>query len=159
MRLTSNVKQWINKGLIMDYTKSGEHEMCFEEKLFSLIGCLFSSEDVREIVADSSMFSNFTMNLLGGEDKECRTIDEIQKCIVVILDSCPNNSRSNVFKYFSELAMKSMECKVDTLQNRSATISLTSSEENTQPINEKILSLKHVLCLSFNDKSKIKPIS
>ena len=154
MRLTSNVKQWINKGLIMDYTKSGEHEMCFEEKLFSLIGCLFSSEDVREIVADSSMFSNFTMNLLGGEDKECRTIDEIQKCVVVMLESCPNNSTSNVFKYLSELAMKSMECKVDTLQNGSTTkdievLSTSTGQSSMLKVQDEMT--KEFIFLNFNE--------
>lgn len=99
-------------GLILDFSLNEESLLCVKNNAQSLLGCVFTEEYIREIIADSSKLTNFTMGLLGGEEKECKTFDQVQKCFADTFDTCKNNSTSEVFKYFSNLTMNSLECKI-----------------------------------------------
>ena len=99
--------------LMINFSMMDENLQCFTEKAFTISGCLYSSEFVKEIVNDSSKLSSFAMNLLGGEEKECASITEFQKCVLLTLDTCKDNSASSIFKYVSELLIKSMACETN----------------------------------------------
>ena len=101
--------------LISDFESKDENMACIINKVFPILGCVFSSEQVREVIADSSKFINFTMSLLEGEDRECGTFDEIQNCIIESMDSCPQTS--NLMKFKFNLMMNTMQCKIDNFQN------------------------------------------
>ncbi|CAO1415824.1 unnamed protein product [Diamesa serratosioi] len=81
------------------------------KKAIELPGCLFSSQDVKEIVDDSNKLKDFTLRLLSGEDKECKTLDDIQKCVLETFDTSPNSSTLYLITYFSEFRFKFLGCK------------------------------------------------
>ena len=80
-------------------------------KLQLTIGCVFSQDEVREIIADRSLISNFTLELLKGTDKKCGTLNEIQMCFIETFEKFDDKEFSKSFKLLSEMILKSLNCK------------------------------------------------
>lgn len=84
---------------------------CPSEKVFKLLRCLFSQAEVRELINDRSLISDFTLELLDGNEKKCRALNEIQTCFVETLDECDEKQMLLYFKLTSNIILQSLHCK------------------------------------------------
>ena len=87
------------------------HENCASNNQLRLIGCVLFQDEVKEIVADKRLISNFTLELLDGTDKKCESLNKIQQCFIETFETCDDNEISNSFKLSSVIILKSLNCK------------------------------------------------
>ena len=85
--------------------------MCYYKILFQLHGCVFSQVEVRTLMDDKSLISNFTLELLDEVNNKSGTLNEIQKCFVETLQKCDYKLISNVFNFWSDIIIKSNDWK------------------------------------------------
>lgn len=87
------------------------------QKLFQFMGCILSQNEVREVVADKSLFSNFTLELLDGNAKNCEFLNKIKMCMIETVD------RRDKFILFvkpsMDIIINSLNCKIDGQSNSS----------------------------------------
>ena len=85
--------------------------ICGLKNKLQLTGCVFSQDEVREIIADRSLISNFTLEVLDGTYKKCGTLNEIQMCFIKTFEKCVNREFINSFKQSTDMIFKFLHCK------------------------------------------------
>ncbi|CAO1415880.1 unnamed protein product [Diamesa serratosioi] len=115
LRLVDNLCKLKNQlsSSLEKITKEPEisYQKCLVQNAFPLTGCLFSQIEVRDMINDRSLISNFTLELLDGRDKKCRTLNEITMCFVETLKTCDNKELSMSIKLISDAVLESLDCK------------------------------------------------
>ena len=84
---------------------------CFTQNLFQIHGCIYSHVEIRELMDDRSLISNFTLELLDGNDNKCGVLNEIGMCIVDALRKCDSNLFSTILKSSFNILSDSLQCK------------------------------------------------
>ncbi|CAO1415872.1 unnamed protein product [Diamesa serratosioi] len=82
-----------------------------------LAGCVITQNEVRELIADRSLISNFTLDLLEGSDRKCEALNAIQMCLIETFDKIINKEFSKSFKHISDIAIEALDCNVQVMLN------------------------------------------
>ena len=88
------------------------NSICLKQNQFRLYGCFFSSGQIRDVIEDSNLVSNYTLGLLDGNVKECEAIDEIKNCMIETIDKCNEDSLTTILNYAYDATKNMFGCKV-----------------------------------------------
>ena len=84
---------------------------CSNQNQFQINGCVYSNVEIRELMDDRSLISNFIFELLDGNDKKCRAINEIHLCLIETFQKCESNFWLIDLKANFDMILESINCK------------------------------------------------
>ena len=92
------------------YNISSVDTSCLQSLSSHFTSCITSSNEIIELVEKSSSWQPFAMNIMDGGAKECGIYNSFQKCVVKIMEPCPDPTIANSMKVLFNFLYKSMNC-------------------------------------------------
>ncbi|CAO1385267.1 unnamed protein product [Diamesa hyperborea] len=92
------------------HNKSSVDTSCIQSLSSHFSSCITSSNEIIELAENRSSWKSFGMNIIDGGAKECGIYDKFQKCIVKIMEPCPDQLIPNAIKFLFNFLYRSMNC-------------------------------------------------
>lgn len=97
---------------LLRINKSPVDTTCIQSLSSHFQSCITSSNEIIELVENPSSWESFGSRFMDGGSKECGVYDTFQKCIVKIMEPCPDQSIPNAIQFLFQFIYKSMNCKI-----------------------------------------------
>ncbi|CAO1415816.1 unnamed protein product [Diamesa serratosioi] len=91
--------------------KSSIDTTCIQSLSSHFQSCITSSNEIIELAENPNSWKSFGFGFMDGGSKECGVYDTLQKCIVKIMEPCPDRSTPNLIKFIFQFVYKSVDCK------------------------------------------------
>lgn len=96
--------------LKLQSNKSSVDTSCIQSLSSHFSSCVTSSNEIIELAENPSSWESFGMSIMDGGAKECGIYNTFQKCIVKIMEPCPDQSIPNAIKFLFNFLYRSMNC-------------------------------------------------